>query len=206
LILPYLTIEKLIERGTIRRGGIDDAVRAILANRNAARPVETIVLSSTHRLAEKVSEKLHEAYEKARPGVTMAQLAALKPKELQSAELLSTASYKPGEMIEYQPVGQKPARMAEVLGVTPQGVQVKGQLRGAKELASFDKVTAAYERTTLERGLGEVLLLTQKIKADGKTHENGSRQTTVAIDGGKMRFESGLSFGLTMAGYGKVTP
>ena len=44
-------MERLIERGAIRHGGLDDAVQAILANRNAAQPVETIVLSSTHRLA-----------------------------------------------------------------------------------------------------------------------------------------------------------
>ena len=79
------------------------------------------MLSSTHRVAEKVSEKLHEVYKKARPELTMAQIAAFKPKELQPAELLSTASYKPGEMIEYQPDGQRPVRMAEVLEVTAQG-------------------------------------------------------------------------------------
>jgi len=189
-------MERLIEQAAIHRGGIDDAVQAILANRNAAQPVETIVLSSTHRLAEKVSEKLHEAYKKARPEVTMAKVAALKPKELQAAELLSTASYRPGEMIEYQPDGQKPVRMAEVLEVTAQGVQVKGPLRGAKELISFDKVAAVYEGTTLERGLGEVLLLTQKIKTGGNTYENGSRQTIAGIEGEKMRFESGLELRL----------
>jgi hypothetical protein len=121
-------IEKLIERGAIRRGWIDHAVQAILANRNAARPVETIVLSSTHRLAEKVSEKLHEA--KSQAWSDDGSACGVEPKELQSAELLSTASYKPGEMIEYQPDDQKPARMAEVLGVTPQG----GQLRGRRSL------------------------------------------------------------------------
>ena len=189
-------MESLIDRGAIRRGGLDDAVQAVLANRNPAEPVDTIVLSSTHRLAEKVSEELHEAYKKTRPEVPMAQVAALKPKELQPAELLSTASYKPGEMIAYQPDGQKPARMAEVLQVIAQGVQVKGQLRGAKELVSFHKVTAVYERTTLERGPGEVLLLTQKIKADGKVYENGSRQTIAAIDEEKMRFKSGLELRL----------
>jgi hypothetical protein len=95
-------------------------------------------------------------------------------------------------MIEYRPAGDKPARMAEVLEVTAEGVRVKGRLRGAKELVSFEKVAAAYERTVLERGPDEVLLLTQKIKADGKTYENGSRQTIAAIDGEKIRFESAL--------------
>src|SRR5260221_314158 len=189
-------IERLIRRGAIRRGGINEAVQAILANRNAAKPVETIVLSSTHRVAEKISEKLHEAYKKARPEVTMAQIAALKPKDLQSAELLSTASYKPGEMIEYQPDGHESVRRAQVLEVTAKGVQVKGQLKGAQELVRFDKVVAVYERTTLERGPGEMLLLTQKIKADGKVYENGSRQTIAAIDGEKMRFDSGLELRL----------
>jgi len=189
-------MERLIERAAIRRGGIDDAVQAILANRNAAQPVETIMLSSTHRLAEKVSEKLHEAYKKASPDATTANVAALKPKELQPAELVSTARYKLGEMIEYQPDGHKPVRMAEILEVTAEGVRVKGQLRGAKELVSFEKVAAVYERTTLERGPGELLLLTQKIKADGKTYENGSRQTIVAIDGDKMGFDSGLELRL----------
>jgi hypothetical protein len=185
-------IEQLIARGSIRRGGINEAVQAILANRNSAKPVETIVLSSTHRVAENISEKLHEAYKRAKPEATMAQIAALKPKELQPAELLSTASYKPGEMIEYQPDGQKPVRMAQMLAITDKGVWVKGPLKGAQELVSFDKVTALYESMTLERGPGEVLLLTQKIKADGEVYENGSRQTIAAIDGEKMRFESGL--------------
>jgi hypothetical protein len=49
-------------------------MQAILTNRNAAKPVETIVLSSTHRLAEKVSEKLHEAYKKARPEVSISRI------------------------------------------------------------------------------------------------------------------------------------
>jgi hypothetical protein len=86
--------------------------------------------------------------------------------------------------------------MAEILEVTGQGVQVKGQLRGAQELVSFERVAAVYEHTTLERGPGEVLLLTQKIKTDGKTYENGSRQTIVAIEGDKMQFESGLKLRL----------
>jgi hypothetical protein len=51
-------------------------------------------------VAEKVSEKLHEAYRSKNPELKMAQIAAVKVKALQPAELLSTASYRPGEMIE----------------------------------------------------------------------------------------------------------
>jgi hypothetical protein len=38
--------------------------------------METIVLSSTHRLAEKASKKLHVAYKKASPDATMANVSA----------------------------------------------------------------------------------------------------------------------------------
>src|ERR1700741_3660132 len=99
-------------------------------------------------------------------------------------------------MIEYRPSNNKPGRMAEVLEVRADGVRIRGRLRGHEELVSFDQVAAAYERTTLERGPGEVLLLTQKIKADGKAYENGSRQTITAIEGDKIRFESGLELRL----------
>jgi hypothetical protein len=189
-------IETLIERGGIRRGGISEAVRAILDNRNAKRPVETIVLSSTHRVAEKVSEKLHDANKAAKPELKMAQIAAFKVKALQPAQLLSTASYRPGEMIEYRPEPQKHGRLAEVQAITAEGVKIKGHLKGARELVGFDKVAAVYEKAILERGPGEVLLLTQKIKVDGKVYENGSRQTIAAIQGDKMRFESGLELRL----------
>ncbi len=185
-------IETLIEWGAIRRGGIDEAMRAILANRTAKKPAETIALSSTHRVAERISEKLHEVYKAARPGVKMAQIAAFKVKQLQPAELLSTASYKPGEIIEYQSHAEKFARIAEVATVTADGIRIRGQ----QELVAFDKVAAVYSKTMLERGAGEALLLTEKIKQDGKVYENGSRQTISAIENGKVRFESGLELDL----------
>jgi ATP-dependent exoDNAse (exonuclease V) alpha subunit len=51
--------EALIASGAILSGGTDEAVQTILANRNAQKPVDAIVLLSTHRLAERISEKLH---------------------------------------------------------------------------------------------------------------------------------------------------
>ncbi len=149
---------------------------------------DAIVLSSTHRLAERISEKLHAAYKAALPEVKLAQIAAFKVKQLQPTELLSTASYQPGEMIEYQCHTQKSARLAEVAAVTADGIRVKGQ----QELVAFDNVAAVYSKTMLERGAGETLLLTEKIKQNGKVYENGSRQTIASIDDGKVSFESGL--------------
>ena len=72
----------------------------------------------------------------------------------------------------------------------------KGQLKGARKLVCFGKVRAVYEKAILARGPGEVLLMTQKIKVDGKVYENGSWQTIAAIQGDKMRFESGLELQL----------
>jgi hypothetical protein len=63
-------------------------------------------------------------------------------KALQPAELLSTASYKPSEMIEYQPDQKKPVRMAEVVAVSAEGIRIKGQ----RVLVAFDKVAAAYSK------------------------------------------------------------
>jgi hypothetical protein len=86
--------------------------------------------------------------------------------------------------------------MAEVLEVRDDGVRIRGRLRGHEDLVSFNQVAAVYERTMLERGPGEVLLLTQKVEAGGKIYENGSRQTIRAIEGDKIRFESGLELGV----------
>jgi len=122
----------------------------------------------------------------------MAEIAAFKVKLPQPAELLSTASYKPGEMIEYRQDQKKTFRMAGVVAVSAEGIRVKGQ----QDLVTFDKVAAAYSKATLERGVGEALLLTQKIKQNGEVYEIGSRQTIAAIGGCKMRFHSGLELDL----------
>ena len=75
-------------------------------------------------------------------------------------------------------------------------MKIKGHLKGTRELIPFNDVTAVYEKAILERGPGEALLLTQKIKANGKVYENGSRQMIAAIEGELMRFESGLELKL----------
>jgi len=135
---------------------------------------------------------LHEAYKAARPEVKMAHIAAFKVKQLQPIELLSTASYQPGEMIEYQSDAATPLRIAKVATVTANGIRVKGQ----QELVAFEKVVAVYSKTILERGAGESLLLTEKVKQNSRIYENGSRQTIASIESGKVRFESGLELDL----------
>jgi hypothetical protein len=59
-------------------------------------------------------------------------------------------------------------------------------------LIPFEKVQTVYSRSILQRGVGEALLLTVKIKQNGKVYENGSRQIIKSINDGKVRFCSGL--------------
>ncbi len=54
-------IEALIASGAIRSGGTDEAVQTILTKRNAQKPVDAIVLSSTHRLAEPIDLTIYNA-------------------------------------------------------------------------------------------------------------------------------------------------
>src|SRR5260221_3826637 len=94
----------------------------------------------------------------------MAQIAAFKVKALRPAELLSTASYRAGEMIEYRPENRRPGRLAEIHEITAEGVKIKGQLKGARELVYFDKVTAVFEKKNIQRRARAGLVFTPKIK------------------------------------------
>ena len=179
-------LSRLIERGSVKEASIDTAVQTILESRKNNR--ETLVLSSTHRIGEEISERLHQAYKTANPDKQTATIAAYRLKGLQPAELRSMAAYQVGDMIEYQCDPGKPARMAPVEAIVPSGVRVHG--RGAP--VRFEAVQAAYLRSTLERGVGESLVLTARIKQNGRIYENGSRQVIAAIESGQIRFQSGL--------------
>jgi hypothetical protein len=91
-------------------------------------------------------------------------------------------------MIEYQCDPRRAVRMAPVEAIVPAGVRVHG--RGAP--VRFEAVQAAYVRSTLERGVGESLVLTARVKQNGRIYENGSKQVIAAIEGGQIRFQSGL--------------
>jgi hypothetical protein len=53
-------------------------------------------------------------------------------------------------------------------------------------------VRAVFDRSRIERGPGEKLLLQEKIKRDGRVFEKGSRQTIARVVGNTVQFESGL--------------
>ena len=179
-------LSRLIERGAVKEVSIDTAVQTILESRKNNR--ETLVLSSTHRIGEEISERLHLAYKTANPDKQTATIAAYRPKCFQPAELRSMAAYQVGDMIEYQCDPPRPARMAPVEAIVPAGVRVHGRIAPVR----FEAVQAAYSRSTLERGVGESLVLTTRMKQNGRIYENGSRQVIAAIESGQIRFQSGL--------------
>jgi conjugative relaxase-like TrwC/TraI family protein len=179
-------LDRLIERGSIKRGGVDEAVAAIIDNRLKNR--DTVVLSSTHRLGEQISERLHLEYRRVNPDKKQASIAAFRLKNLRRPELLSTAAYEIGDMVEYKDPECKQARLAQVEGIFFEGVRIHGQ----RAIVEFEDVHAAYSRLTLERGIGETLVLTARIKQNRRIYENGSRQVIDAIEGNLIRFQSGL--------------
>jgi conjugative relaxase-like TrwC/TraI family protein len=179
-------LDRLIERGSVLEAKLEQAIEAVLKNKRENR--ETIILSSSHRLGQQISDCLHKAYKSQNPDTPFAEIPAYRLKDLQPSELESTETYQAGDMVEYSLDQKKPAKMGRVESISSAGLRVCG----CRALLSFDKVRTVHSRSLLERGVGEILLLTAKIKQGRKVYENGSRQTIESIDDGKIRFCSGL--------------
>lgn len=178
-------LDWLIERGSVQEAKIEQAIEAALKNKRENR--ETIILSSSHRLGQDISDCLHEAYKAQHPHTPFAQIAAYRLKHLQPSELKSTETYQVGDMVEYRDA-QRSWKMGRVESISAPGLRV----HGCRALLPFDRVQTVYSRSILQRGAGEALLLTAKIKQNGKVYENGSRQIIQSTDDGKVRFRSGL--------------
>jgi conjugative relaxase-like TrwC/TraI family protein len=179
-------LDCLIGRGSVKEAKIEQAIEAALRNKRENR--ETIILSSSHRLGQEISDRLHEAHKAQHPNSQFVEIAAYRLKDLQPSELKSTERYQAGDMVEYRPASEKPLKMGRVESVRSAGLR----MHGCRALLPFEKVQIVYSRSLLQRGIGEALLLTAKIKQDGKVYENGSRQIIQSIDDGKIRFRSGL--------------
>lgn len=179
-------LDSLIERGSVLEAKLEKAIEAMLKNKRENR--ETIILSSSHRLGLHISDCLHEAYRSQNPDTPFAEIAAYSLKDLQPSELKSTETYNAGDMVEYSLDQKRPLKMALIESVSSAGLRVHGH----RALLSFAKVQTVYSRSVLQRGAGETLLLTAKIKQGRKVYENGSRQTIESVDDGNIRFCTGL--------------
>ena len=91
-------------------------------------------------------------------------------------------------MVEYKQ-GDATVR-APVISVQPDALTV--EMDGHAHHLLFRQVRGVFERSRMERGPGEKLLLQEKIKQGDRIFEKGSRQTIARVIGNTVQFESGL--------------
>jgi conjugative relaxase-like TrwC/TraI family protein len=183
-------VQTMIDRKMIRETSPDEAVekvaKEIVEGRSTGK--EIVAVSSVHRISEALAERVHDLHvEKiGRDGQT--PLDVHVKRDLQPAELRSSQFYRIGDVVEYK---QDDAVVrAPVAFVQPDSLMVERD--GQAHEIHFRQVRALFDRSRIERGPGEKILLQEKIKQDGHIFEKGSRQTIAQVKDGIVHFESGL--------------
>jgi hypothetical protein len=181
-------VQKMLDRGMIRETSPDKAVEEVAKEIVEGRAMgkEVVAVSSVHRISEALAERVHDLHvEKAgRDGQTLLDVHVKR--DLQAAELHSSQFYRVGDVVEYK---QDDAIVrAPVASILPDALVVEDR----EKPLSLKQVRAVFDRSRMERGPGEKLLLQEKIKQDDRTFEKGSRQTISHVSDGTVYFESGL--------------
>jgi conjugative relaxase-like TrwC/TraI family protein len=183
-------VGRMLERGMIRETSADEAVEKVAREIVAARAAgkEVVAVSSVHRISEALADRVHDLHvDKAgREGQTL--LDVYVKRDLQPAELRSSQFYRAGDVVEYK-VEDAVVR-ALVVSVQPEALTVEHD--GHVHQLLFRHVRAVFDRSRMERGPGEKLLLQEKIQQGERIFEKGSRQTIAQVSGGMVHFESGL--------------
>ncbi len=181
-------VGKMIDRGMIRETAPDIAVEKVAKEIVGARAAgkEVVAVSSVHRISEALADRIHDLHiEKAgREGQSILDVHVRR--ELQPAELRSSQFHRVGDVVEFKQ--NDVIVRAPVISVMPDAVLVEGM----EKPLPLTKVRAVFDRSRIERGPGEKLLLQEKIKQGGHTFEKGSRQTLSHISGDTVHFASGL--------------
>jgi conjugative relaxase-like TrwC/TraI family protein len=181
-------VGKMIDRGMIRETAPDEAVekvaKEIVENRAAGKDV--VAVSSVHRINDALSDRIHALHVEKMGQEGQTHLDAHVKRDLQSAELRSSQFYRVGDVIEYKL--EDAVVRAAVASILPDGLVVENQ----EKPLPLGHVRAVFDRSRIERGPGEKLLLQEKIKQDDRIFEKGSRQTISHISAGAVHFESGL--------------
>jgi hypothetical protein len=183
-------VQRMLDRGMIRETPPDKALEIVAKEIVEARAngKEVVAVSSVHRISEALAERVHDLHVEKVGREGQATLDVHVKRSLQPAELRSSQFYRVGDVVEYK---QDDAIVrAPVTSVLPDGVMVERD-NGACELA-LRQIRAVFDRSRIERGPGEKLLLQEKIKQDDRIFEKGSRQTVSHVSGGMVHFESGL--------------
>jgi len=184
-------VQQMLDRGMIRETPPDEAVEKVAKEIVEARTTgkEVVAVSSVHRISDALAERIHDLHVEKMGREGQTPLDVHVKRDLQPAELRSSQFYKVGDVVEYKQDDGGVVR-APVTSVMPDAIVVE-QDGEARELA-LRHVRAVFDRSRIERGPGEKLLLQEKVKQANRTFEKGSRQTISRVSGGTVHFSSGL--------------
>jgi len=183
-------VRQMLERGMIRETPPDEAVekiaREIVEGRASGK--EVVAVSSIHRISDALAERVHDLHIEHSGRNGQALLDIHMKRDLQPAELRSSQFYRVGDVVEYK---QDDAVVrAPVISVQPDALTVEQD--GHTHQLLFRQARGVFDRSRIERGPGEKLLLQEKIKQGDRIFEKGSRQTIARVVGNTVYFESGL--------------
>jgi conjugative relaxase-like TrwC/TraI family protein len=183
-------VKQMLNRGIIRQTPPDVAVEKVAKEVVEARAVgkEIVAVSSVHRISEALAERIHELHTERSGREGQAPIDVHVRRDLQPAELRSSQFYKVGDVVEYK--ADDTVVRAPIIAVQPEALTVEHD--GHVHQLPFRQVRAVFDRSRIERGPGEKLLLQEKIKQGKRVFEKGSRQTISHVRNGIIHFESGL--------------
>ncbi len=183
-------VGKMLERGMIRETAPDEAIEKVAKEivEGRANGRDVVAVSSVHRISDALAGRVHDLHveRSGRDGQTLLDVHVKC--DLQPAELRSSQFYRQGDVVEYK-VDQVVIR-APVVSIQPDTLTVEWD--GQSHQLPYRHVRAVFDRSRMERGPGEKLLLQERIMQNGCIFEKGSRQTIARVVGNTVQFESGL--------------
>jgi conjugative relaxase-like TrwC/TraI family protein len=183
-------VGKMIDRGMIRETSPDIAVEKVAKEIVVGRATgkEIVAVSSVHRISDALADCVHDLHVERSGRDDQVVLDVHVKRDLQPAELRSSQFYRVGDVVEHKQADA--VVRTPVVSVLPDVLVVERD--GELHQLALRQVRAVFDRSRIERGPGEKLLLQEKTKQDGRTFEKGSRQTISHVSGGTVYFESGL--------------
>ena len=179
-----------MERGDVREipaaESISEAAALLLDARTDKR--DLLVFSSVHRIGEGISEELHRQRLTADPKLECVLVDTLRSLDLAAVELHSSQFYRPGQTVYHR----RGSSLRESTVESVQGGVVRVKAGKQTEKLNLAHVTDIFERSTVERTTGAMMILTEKIQSGRHTHEKNSRHRIEKINGDQLCFDSGL--------------
>jgi len=183
-------VKQMLDRGMIRQTPPDEAVEKVAKEIVEARAKggDVVAVSSVHRISEALAERIHDLHVERMGHEGQTPVDVHVKRDLQPAELRSSQFYKVGDVVEYK--ADDGVVRAPVASVQPDTLTIEHN--GELHQLRLAQVRAVFDRSRIERGPGERLLLQEKIKQGDRVFEKGSRQIISRVKDGVIHFESGL--------------